>query len=192
MARTIALAHHGAELAGSGGDNPRVEKPAPTEVLVREATPAERAEVARITVKAYREYAVRMSAQAWAEYEADLSDIDGRAVNGVILVAEVEGALVGALAHFRPGRIGSDWLPPDWAYFRALAVLPTYRGRGVGHALTKASIARARAEGAAALALHTTEVMPVARAMYERMGFVLHSELQGSSWKYWLYVIRVS
>lgn len=169
-----------------------VEKPATAEVLVREAAPAEYAEVARITVEAYREYAGRMSAQAWAEYEADLSDIDGRAVKGVILVAEVEGALAGALAHFAPGQIGSEWLPSGWAYFRALAVPPAYRGRGVGRALTKASIARARAAGAAALALHTTEVMPVARAMYERLGFVQHSELQGSSWKYWLYVMRLA
>jgi ribosomal protein S18 acetylase RimI-like enzyme len=36
----------------------------------------------------------------------------------------------------------------------------------------EASIERARADGATALALHTTEMMEVARAMYERMGFV--------------------
>ncbi len=160
-------------------------------VLTREATPAEHAEVARVTVEGYREYAGQMSATAWDEYERDLSDVSGRAARGVILVAEVDGGIAGALAYFPAGRIESDWLPRDWAYFRALAVLPAYRGGGVGRALTVACIARARSEGAAALALHTTEGMPVARAMYERMGFVRHSERQGSTWKVWVYVMRL-
>lgn len=163
----------------------------PAEVLTREATPAEHAEVARVTVEGYREYASQMSPEAWAEYESDLSDVSGRAARGVILVGEVEGAVAGALAYYPAGRIESDWLPRDWAYFRALAVLPAYRGRGVGRALTVACIDRARSEGAAALALHTTEGMPVARAMYERMGFVRHSERQGRTWKVWVYVMRL-
>ncbi len=161
------------------------------EILTREATPAEHSEVARVTVEGYREYASQMSPDAWAEYESDLSDVSGRAAGGVILVAEGDGAVAGALAYFPAGRIESDWLPRDWAYFRALAVLPAYRGRGVGRALTVACIDRARSEGAAALALHTTEGMPVARAMYERMGFVRHSERQGSTWKVWVYVMRL-
>ena len=173
------------------GENLQVEDIQSAEVLTREATPTEHAEVARVTVEGYREYASQMSAEAWAEYETDLSDVSGRAARGVILVAEVDGAIGGALAYVPAGRIESDWLPRDWAYFRALAVLPGNRGRGVGKALTEACIARARNEGAAALALHTTEGMPVARAMYERMGFVRHSERQGKTWKVWVYVMRL-
>ena len=161
------------------------------EVLIREATPAEHEEVGRVTVEGYREYSREMSAAAWAEYETDLSDVSGRAARGVILVAEVDGTIAGALAYVPAGRIVAEWLRPDWAYFRALAVLPEYRGRGVGRALTQACIARARSEGGAALALHTTEGMPLARAMYERMGFVRHSERQGSTWKVWVYVLRL-
>jgi len=164
----------------------------PAVVLVREATLAEHAQAATVTVEGYREYASQMSPEAWAEYERDLSDIKGRAVKGVILVAEVDGVIAAALSYFGAGRIESDWLPADWAYFRALAVLPGYRGRGIARALTMASIARARSEGAAALALHTTEGMPVARAMYERMGFVRQTERQGSTWKVWLYALPLS
>ena len=168
-----------------------VEDVQSAKVLTREAKPAEHAEVARITVEGYREYTSQMSADAWAEYESDLSDVSGRAARGMILVADVDGGVAGALSYYPAGQIESDWLPRDWAYFRALAVLPAYRGRGVGRALTEACIARARSEGAAALALHTTEGMPVARAMYERMGFVRHSERQGSTWKVWVYVMRL-
>lgn len=51
-------------------------------------------------------------------------------------------------------------------------VAPGARGRGVGRALTEECIRRARAAGCPAVGLHTTEFMAVARAMYERMGFV--------------------
>ncbi|GAC1581444.1 MAG: GNAT family N-acetyltransferase [Candidatus Dormibacteria bacterium] len=158
-------------------------------MITREANANEHAEVARLTVEGYREYAAQMSADAWAEYEHDLADVEGRAATGVVLAAEVDGTIAGALSYYGPERIEADWLAPDWAYFRALAVLPAYRERGVGRALTMASIARARAEGAAALALHTTEGMPLARAMYERMGFVQQTERQGSTWKVWLYAL---
>ena len=158
-------------------------------VLTRQAALAEHAEVARLTVEGYREYASQMSPDAWAEYETDLSDVSGRAANGVVLVAEVDGVMAGALSYYPPGAIESDWLLRDWAYFRALAVLPAYRGRGIARSLTLASIERARTEGASALALHTTEGMPVARAMYERLGFVQQTERQGSTWKVWLYAL---
>jgi len=53
-----------------------------------------------------------------------------------------------------------------------LAVLPAARGLGIGGALIEECLRRARESGATTLALHTTEWMTVARAMYERMGFL--------------------
>ncbi|MFN2463408.1 MAG: GNAT family N-acetyltransferase [Candidatus Dormibacteria bacterium] len=159
-------------------------------VLVREALPEEYSEAARVTVDAYRDYQAQMSPAAWAEYEADLADVPGRAVSAAILVAEAEGELVGAVSYFPAGARDSSWLAPDWAYFRALGVAPTHRGLGVGRALTQACIDRARGEGAGGLGLHTTEAMPLARAMYERMGFVQYAEYDGGTWKYWSYLMR--
>jgi ribosomal protein S18 acetylase RimI-like enzyme len=56
--------------------------------------------------------------------------------------------------------------------FRLLAVHPDARGRGVGRRLTEECLGRARTRGSVAVGLHTTVLMDVARAMYERMGFV--------------------
>ena len=56
--------------------------------------------------------------------------------------------------------------------FRLLAVHPEARGRGLGRLLTEECIRRARASGRDAVGLHTTQLMNVARAMYERIGFV--------------------
>src|SRR5215211_3058346 len=74
---------------------------------------------------------------------------------------------------------GSEqWRPGD-AMFRFLAVAPAARGRGVGRALFEACLARARAAGKRRMALHTTEWMATARAMYERAGF--HREPEGDA-----------
>ena len=52
-----------------------------------------------------------------------------------------------------------------------MAVLPSARGQGVGTALMAECVRRARHAGAAALGLHTMDVMRAAVRMYERMGF---------------------
>jgi len=53
-----------------------------------------------------------------------------------------------------------------------LGVLPEARGLGLGRSLVEHAIRRSRELSAVAVGLHTTEMMAVARAMYERMGFV--------------------
>jgi len=160
---------------------------------IREARPDEHAAVGRLTVDAYSEYEPKLSPTWWRHYRRDLSNVAERARTGVILVAEVDGELAGAVTYNPAGSGRGDVheFPADWAYFRALAVDPGHRGQGIGRALADECVRRARAEGAAALALHTTFLMPVARAMYERMGFEQLDE--HDDWPeglYWTYVLR--
>jgi len=54
---------------------------------------------------------------------------------------------------------------------RLLAVHPAYRGQGIDRALMEECIRRCRQSKVAVIGLHTTEVMDIARQMYERMGF---------------------
>ena len=65
----------------------------------------------------------------------------------------------------------------DTAGIRLLAVAPAARGRGIGKALTRHCIERARALGRAALVLHTTRAMQSAWRMYEQLGFRRSPEL---------------
>jgi ribosomal protein S18 acetylase RimI-like enzyme len=160
---------------------------APT-LVIREARGDEYATVDRLTVEAYREYAASISPEMWAAYEADLADSKARAHEAVILVAELAGDLVGAVAYFPPGDRESRWFPNDFGYLRVLAVLPGNRSQGVGRRLTAACIERARDDGARAIGLMTTELMQVAKEMYERMGFVQQAEYDGAmGGKFWLY-----
>jgi ribosomal protein S18 acetylase RimI-like enzyme len=147
-------------------------------VSIRKALPEEYDEVSALTVEAYEEYAAPMGDE-WEHYRADLADVARRAERGDILVAESDGELVGAVSYYPAGRVSPQndwWWPEDFAYFRAIAVRPSQRGRGIGRALTLACIDRARAERAAGIALNTTSWMPVAQGMYERMGFRLERQ----------------
>jgi GNAT superfamily N-acetyltransferase len=53
-----------------------------------------------------------------------------------------------------------------------LAVSPEARGQGVGSALARWCVDRAREQGCTAVALSSLEAMRSAHRIYERMGFV--------------------
>lgn len=60
---------------------------------------------------------------------------------------------------------------------RLLAVHSEARGMGVGKSLTKACIQQAKDKKHAQVILHTTNVMKIAWAMYEKMGFERSDDL---------------
>ena len=64
-----------------------------------------------------------------------------------------------------------------WPEIRLLAVTPSSRGQGIGAALMEECVRRARAFGAAVLALHTIDMMQTALRLYQQMGFVRAPEL---------------
>lgn len=146
-----------------------------TTVEVREARTAAEVDAAgRVTVAANAEFAPADPgdpfAPTWRRYLVSMADAAGRATDGgVLLVAVEDGRVVGTVTLYLAD--GSEqWRPGD-AMFRFLAVDPAARGRGVGRALFRACLERARAAGKRRMALHTTEWMTTARAMYERAGF---------------------
>jgi len=142
---------------------------------IREAVPEDYEELSRLITDAYQEFAQTVG-DDWEAYREDLADIASRAARGSQLVAEMEGRPVGTVSYYPPrdGEPVADewwWWPKGYAYLRALGVDPATRGRGVGRALTIACIDRARADGAAGIALNTLSFMPAATALYEGLGF---------------------
>lgn len=119
-----------------------------------------------LTLAAYGQYADHLSPEWWEGYrqnvvEALTSDGPGRQ-----FVAERAGRVLGSVLYYPGGstRTGDPSV-------RLLAVIPEARGHGIARALMDRCVEEARAEGAAALVLHTMQMMDVARGMYERMGF---------------------
>jgi GNAT superfamily N-acetyltransferase len=78
--------------------------------------------------------------------------------------------LIEEMAYYGSG--GTATRRADAAGIRLLAVAPAARGQGVGRALTRECIERARALGRTSLVLHTTRAMQAAWRMYEQLGFL--------------------
>ncbi|HEX6746477.1 MAG TPA: GNAT family N-acetyltransferase [Longimicrobium sp.] len=140
------------------------------------AKPAEYAEIAAVNVAAYEEFRARIDDAGWTRMRANISGIAREAETSTVLVARGGDGVLGAVLYYAPGTTIPP-LAPEWASIRTLAVSPAARGRGVGEALVRECIARARADGAAALGLYTTAMMGTAIALYERLGFVRDGDL---------------
>ena len=140
---------------------------------VRDAGVEDLDQVSLLIRDAYQEYQANFSPEVWEGYARDIMDVRSRLDTSELIVAENSGRLVGAVT-FYPNTSPSDqggW-PAGWTGIRLLAVHPDARGMDIGRALMDECLRRSRLLSATALGLHTTELMGIARGMYERMGFV--------------------
>src|SRR5262249_36165582 len=151
-----------------------------TAVHVRGARPADRAAIEAVTLAAYQEYAAQMP-EHWEAYRQNIVGTLGSVEPRDQLVAEREGEIIGCVLLYPAGStlVGARGEPITLSLpeVRLLAVAPTARGLGVGRALMRDCIRRARQAGARAPPLHTTDMMRVAMRLYEGVGFVRAPEL---------------
>jgi ribosomal protein S18 acetylase RimI-like enzyme len=102
---------------------------------------------------------------------AAVRDVVGQLVDGVVLVAERDGAIVGAVVLTPPESPRAVVARPGELEVRRLGVARAARGAGVGEALVRACVQRARGRRAEAVVLWTRPVMTVAQRLYARLGF---------------------
>tara|TARA_Y100001970_G_scaffold289528_1_gene420223 strand:+ start:5789 stop:6310 length:522 start_codon:yes stop_codon:yes gene_type:complete len=148
-------------------------------LLIREAQNSEYASVANLTMAAYRPLFAGINLPedlGW--YGAELRDVAGRAARSEIIVAITDEQIVGSLAyHDDYSEEVKSGDPQNCAGFRVLATDPQLQGRGIGEALTRWCIDRARSDGRAALLLNTTDYMKAAQRLYRRLGFEPYPEI---------------
>jgi predicted N-acetyltransferase YhbS len=138
-------------------------------VSVRVARPDDYETVGRLTVAAYQTLEVD---HLWGGYDDDILDTATRAEHADVLVAEVDGRVVGAVTFVADNASGwSEWTHPGEAQFRLLAVEEASRASGTGRALVEACMERARRAGQP-IVIHTTPWMQSAQRLYGRLGFV--------------------
>ena len=136
-------------------------------IEIRNARDDELDIVASLSVDAYAEYAARMSPDAWSSFAQDIANVRGRLSDAEILVAELDGKLVGSVSVF------SDWrgAQADTVGVRLLAVAPGFRGLGIGRALMEEVIARARSRGKRRVVLTIAPEMESVKELSEELGF---------------------
>ena len=138
-------------------------------ITVRRARRQEFEAIGELAVLGYSTLSDR---EAVADYEPVLRDVAARADSAEVLVAILDGQLVGSVTFVDGPGPQAEVDDPDAATIRILAVAPQGRGRGVGQALVEACIERARQAGRRRVLLDTRESMESAHRLYERVGFV--------------------
>jgi ribosomal protein S18 acetylase RimI-like enzyme len=140
---------------------------------IREAGSADFDAIRAVAGAANEEFRPAMGETTYAGYIANVLDLDRRAGEALLLIAEQGSRIVGTITLYRD--INGEGIPvrfPDGtAGIRATAVSPAARGLGVGGDLVTAALQRARRSGARAIALHTATCMRAAMRLYERHGF---------------------
>jgi predicted N-acetyltransferase YhbS len=147
---------------------------------IRNAVDDDRDAIREITLAAYQQYAALMPG-LWERYRQGILDAlaDTKPVERI--VAQKDGRVVGSVMLYPAGTTFSTReetiFTLECPEMRLLAVPPEVRGQGVAVTLVRECIHRAQQSGAKSMTLHTTDLMVVAKGMYERMGFVRAPEL---------------
>ena len=105
-----------------------------------------------------------------ASAEGRLRDMESRARETTVLVAEIGGAIVGAVSMLGHGSAFAQIVGDGEAEIRLLAVDPAQRGQGIAEALVRRVIALAQ-DGCERLVLSTQPSMEAAQRLYARLGF---------------------
>jgi len=142
-------------------------------MVIRDVRPDEYPAVGELVVDVYRTIIPGLD-----EYADELRSVAARIKAGVLVwVAEDGGALAGTVSYVPgPGEY-AEFNNPRGAGIRMLAVLPEFQGRGIGEALVRACLERARADRRQRVYLDTTEWMGTAQRLYQRIGFARAPEL---------------
>lgn len=158
---------------------PRRKTERKNKLKIRDARRGDRDAARKVTLSAFQQYAAVMPPPRWEAYRENILSTLEDVAPAQLIVAEREGTIVGSVLLYPPGTAFSTPVegPLTCPEVRLLAVAIEARGQGVGTALMKECIRRARRLGAGCLNLHTTDMMQVAMRMYERMGFVRAPDL---------------
>lgn len=136
--------------------------------MIRDALPADADEIARLMrlVGTTIEPGDSRAAEGLADFVAD---------DGVVLVAEEDGRVVGACTLLLKRMNPMDATPGAW--LDGLAVDERYRRKGVGRALMDAARRRAQAAGCDSIILHTHPDQTAALDLYGALGLRRHGLL---------------
>jgi ribosomal protein S18 acetylase RimI-like enzyme len=137
------------------------------DVVVRPVRPSEYRLAGHLVVEAYR----TLVDAGDPAYERHLHDVAGRVAESDVLVAEVDGRIVGCVTFVEALTSLSEVDDPEAATIRMLGVAPEARGRGVGAALMRECMRRAESAGRRRIRLDTRTSMTDAQRLYGRFGF---------------------
>jgi GNAT superfamily N-acetyltransferase len=146
----------------------------PSEMIIRDAVEADDTIVGELLVQAYlTQFAKKLPDVSYsAERLADLRNQSARRASASVLVAEIDGRIVGTVTLYPAGASGSEAWIAGAADLRLLAIHPEFQGRDLSGKLLDAAEALARKWGASAICLHTRQGASGVARLYHSRGYV--------------------
>ena len=145
--------------------------------MIETATREDFNAIADLNVAAFSQFSPLLEPGAWEAMQRNLRNIAERARKAEFFVCRAGNEIAGSVGYCPAGDGDPSIFSPEMASVLLLAVHPSHQGKGLAKALTAACIARARGDGAACLALFTSEFMQAAHHVYRSLGFRMESEL---------------
>jgi predicted N-acetyltransferase YhbS len=142
--------------------------------VIREARPEDDATVGELLVEAFiTQYAKKLPEVVYTEErKRELRDVASRRKVASVLVAEVDGEVVGTVALYPPGAPGSEAWLPNAADLRGLATSVRHHGTRLARPLLEAAEALARRWGGDVVSLHVRRGAEGVARMYMKRGYV--------------------
>ena len=136
---------------GGGVDPPAARST--SRLRLRDARASELDEVARLLAEVYAVFQGHLPPGAWESYIGEIVDVGSRLGESELIVAERAGRLVGTIGLYPDAsRSPVERWPEGWASIRTLGVRAGARRQGVGTALARECLRRARERRAEAIA----------------------------------------
>ncbi|MBS2005182.1 MAG: GNAT family N-acetyltransferase [Cyanobacteria bacterium SZAS LIN-5] len=150
-----------------------------SDLQVREAEQGEWQAIVDLTVAAYSQYEAAADSKFWQHYQANIKSTILSSTDISRLVAVKNGEILASAIYCFPAKkvMGGRVVSNAYPEMRLLSVSPSHRNEGLGTVLIDACERLARESGYSAITLHTTQLMTVARNMYERRGYVRFEEI---------------
>lgn len=142
---------------------------------IRRSQPADADAVGTITEAAYR-HDGHLGMDGGDAYAALLRDAAARMAEATVLVAELDGVVVGSVTVAPSGTPWANVARPGELEVRMLGVAAAARRRGVAEALMVAVEEHARSLGLGTVVLSTSVDMFSAQRLYERLGYRLQPD----------------
>ncbi len=161
-----------------------------TELIYRQATLDDFEQLKSLGVESYSEFSEVLTSSNWNKMNSFLESNENLTKlieQSTVFVCENDTNIIGMI-YLVPSGNPTELFEENWSYIRFLGVNTAFRGNGIGKVLTYLCITHAKETNGNYIALHTSEFMDSARAIYEKKGFRKTKEIEFLGKRYWIYL----